>query len=146
MKKLALTTALICSLSLVVSPSSHAAFGLSACEKVKKQVLSLEKKELVETRKVSSIVGQYAWKFTDQENSINYSKMKKFDAFEYQLFKYMYNNQKCFTLSQKDFINQGYNYAKSLNDDFYYNATWDISRTSIYKYTYSGNLVSIYDE
>jgi hypothetical protein len=146
MKKMVLTTALICSLSLVVSPSSHAAFGLSACEKVKKQVLSLEKAEISESKKVSSIAGQYAWKFNDQENSVNYSKMKKYVAFEYELYKYMYNNQKCFTLSQKDFINQGYKSAKEWNDDYYYNANWDTRRTSIYRYPYGGNLTSIYNQ
>lgn len=127
-----------------------AAFGLSKCEKVKKQILSYEKKEIVLNRQVSSFAGQLAYQFSLSQNKSNYLKMKNYASFELTYLKYAYNNAKCFTRSQNEFINYSYKYAQDIQNLFistpYFLDAWQ-NGTMLFKYPYgNGPLISIYSQ
>jgi hypothetical protein len=132
-----------------MAPAS-AVFGLSKCEKVKKQILSYEKKEAALNREVSSFAGQLAWQFTISQNRSNYLKMKNYAAFELTYLRYAYNNSKCFTRSQNEFISASYKYAQGIQNMFistpYFLDAWQSGRM-LFTYPYgSGPLISLYNK
>ena len=136
-------------LSSSMAPAS-AVFGLSQCEKVKKQILSYEKQEVALNRGVSSFAGQLAYNFTINQNRSNYLKMKNFASFELTYLRYAYNNSKCFTRSQNEFINSSYKYAQDIQNMFistpYFLDAWQSGRM-LFTYPYGkGPLVSIYSK
>jgi hypothetical protein len=148
-RKLASAVVVFGLLASSVTPAS-AVFGLSKCEKVKKQILSYEKKELSLSRTVSSFAGQPAYKFTISQNKSNYLKMKKYVAFEFVYIRFAYNNSKCFTKSQNEFINASYKYNSELQTMFETNPYFlDAWQKMIMGFTYpygSGGVVSLYSK
>ena len=136
--------------SMASIPPASALFGLSQCEKVKKKILSYEKQKVALSRGVSSFAGQLAYKFTINQNRSNYLKMKNFASFELTYLRYAYNNSKCFTRSQNEFINSSYKYAQDIQNMFistpYFLDAWQSGRM-LFTYPYGkGPLVSIYSK
>ena len=144
------STALVIGLLLSSIAPASAVFGQSQCEKVKKQILSYERKEVVLNRGVSSFAGQLAYKFTMNQNRSNYLKMKNFASFELTYLRYAYNNAKCFTRSQNEFISSSYKYAQEIQNMFtstpYFLDAWQSNRI-LFTYPYGNkSLVSIYNK
>ena len=127
---------------------ANAVFGLSKCEKVKKQILSYEKREITLSRQVSPFAGQLANKFTLSQNRSNYLKMKEYINFEFTYLKYAYNNSKCFTRSQNEFIDSSYRNVEQLKYAYdstpYFLDAWQSNRM-LFTYPFgNGSLISIY--
>jgi hypothetical protein len=101
MKRIVLSVCLILGMTVPMATPAHAIFGLSACEKVKKQVLDYE----------SQINGIAKYWFSFKGKNIPSSLVPKFSKQVFgsndlvqQLTKLAYNNPKCFTRTQNEEI------------------------------------------
>jgi hypothetical protein len=136
--------------SLASMTPANAIFGLSKCEKVKKQIISYEKREVTLSRQVSPFAGQLASKFTLTQNRSYFLKMKEYINFEFTYLKYAYNNSKCFTRSQNEFIDSAYKIAAELKYAYdstpYFLDAWQSNRM-LFTYPFGNDsLVSIYSK
>ena len=98
-----LSICLVLGLIMPLSTPAHAIFGLSTCEKVKKQVLSLEEKINQTSNfwwkyKDKALPESLVTKFINQQNPQNDYVMKR--------TKIVYNNPKCFTRTQNEKISE----------------------------------------
>ena len=102
MKKLSFFLTLLMSLSFsVVSVNSaNAVFGLSKCEKFKKQILNYEKQYNVMTYELYGYKNQLLLK---EEVRNSYDGLKRSNLLP-QMWKLAYNNQNCLTNTQKDYL------------------------------------------
>ena len=146
-RKLASALVVIGLLGSSMAPAD-AALGLSKCEKVKKQVLKYEKTEVSLKKTISPFAGKSNMIFSIAQNKSYYSTMKKFVAFEVTYLQYMYNNSKCFTRSQNEFIDQAYKYGKQQQNNFnttpYYFDEFQ-NAGLLWSYPYNGDpVISVY--
>jgi len=102
MKRVLVSFLLALGLSVPISIPAHAIFGLSTCEKVKKQVVTVEK----QINSNSDFWNRYIGK-TLPDNQITKFEFQKNPANDLmlKLTKISYNNPKCFTRTQNDEIN-----------------------------------------
>lgn len=102
MKRITLLLFLVTGLTLSVASPAQAIFGLSTCEKVKKQVLQYESK----INAVADYWNRYLKKEVPSglEDRLIFQVEK--DKLIYELNKIQYNNPKCFTRTQNEWINQ----------------------------------------
>jgi len=101
MKKLSsLTLVMSLSLSCVNVNSVNAAFGLSKCEKFKKQIVNYEQQYNLMT---SELYGYKNQLLLDGKVRISYDKFKQSNLLP-QIWKLAYNNQNCLTNTQKDYL------------------------------------------
>jgi hypothetical protein len=91
-----------------LTPPANAIFGLSVCEKVKKQVLDYERKINAAPKKYSTYVANLPGTFEKPSVPLKFEKefidYRKFNWVG-ELVKITYNNPKCFTRTQKVEIN-----------------------------------------
>lgn len=102
MKKLPLTLTLVMSLSFscVSFNSANAVFGLSKCEKFKKQIVKYEQQYNLLTSELYGFKNQL---LIDGKVRISYDKLKQSNLIP-QIWKLAYNNQNCLTNTQKDYL------------------------------------------
>lgn len=97
-KSIFLATSIL--LSLMVFPTSaHAVFGLSKCEKFKKEITSYEKK----WNGLANSLFAYKGQLLKGRAKTIYTQMEKSDIL-FQIWKSAYNNKSCLTNTQKDII------------------------------------------
>jgi hypothetical protein len=116
---LSITTVLVVGLSVFPISQSSAIFGLSTCEKVKKEVTNIEKNINSKLYYLSGFEGKVLrGKSLSVYNSVINSN------FMNELWKIGYNNPKCFTNTQKLIIKQLPSTSKDeliwINKDFKY--------------------------
>lgn len=142
---------LVSLLFLFIFPEpSSAVFGLSKCERVLKQVKKYESQEVAENRKIQPFAGRYYADFPLEQNRTHYATMRKFVDFEIQMMRFAYNNKKCFSRSQREFIDENYEYVKQLKD-FYDSNPFFLEHMqnprSLRRYPFGpGPTVSIFDQ
>jgi len=112
MKRLIFSLLLILGISASVTPPAQAIFGLSTCEKVKKQVLSYEG----QVNAISDYWRQYKGKnILAFRNEFDKQSDPKNDVV-LRLTKIQFNNPNCFTRTQNEEINA----RKAATWDFFY--------------------------
>ena len=101
---------LVISLNNFATVPAQAVFGLGTCEKIKKEITTLEKKVNAEILYWNSHTGE----IMDQEML---SRREAFESkrFPYQIWKTAYNNPKCFTRTQNIEIKRRTEYDAKYN-------------------------------
>jgi hypothetical protein len=141
-KKLTSALIVVGLLASSMAPAS-AVFGLSKCEKVKKQILNYEKQERVLAVRWAPANGQLHNNFTLSQNRNFFNLHKSIVNLEVKIFTLEKNNPKCFTITQNEFITKVYPYWKEWENYYKFNRTYiynermynvwsDISWGSIY--------------
>ena len=87
---------------------ANAIFGLSKCEKVKKQVLAYESQEKALAQKWGPANGQLHSRFTLMQNQFFFSLHKSIVNLEVKMYTIEKNNPSCFTITQNEYINKVY--------------------------------------
>jgi len=134
-RKLASALLVIGLLASTMAPAS-ALFGLSNCEKVKKQILAYEKieKPMVDSWNMKAGDYPYMW---SQKAQLSFSR-KWVDLVEIEMKMYTLemNNLKCFTTTQKMYIKENYSAWKDLKNiiKFYTYPSYGINSEGKYSY------------
>jgi hypothetical protein len=87
---------------------ANAIFGLSACEKVKNQILSYEKQEKALAIKWAPANGKPHSDFSLSQNRYFFELHKSIVKLEVKMFTLEKNNPKCFTITQNELIAETY--------------------------------------
>ena len=98
-------------LSIIISifpsaSSSNAVFGLSKCEKFKKQLIALE----TQFNTMTSRLNSYQGKILTGKIKTDYENFRNSDLLQ-QMYKSSYNNNKCLTNTQNDYVKLLKNYS-----------------------------------
>lgn len=117
MKRIYLSFLLTIALFLPAPTNAHAVLGLSKCEKVKKEVISLEQKINVYINKYSKYWGYSVP--TNLVKEFEFANAEQND-FARKVFKVAYNNPKCFTRTQNSAIEQARKYGGTLSSYLHY--------------------------
>ena len=87
---------------------ANAVLGLSACEKVKKQVLSYEKTEKPLIKDWQNYVGDWIWDYPSDSRLKLQKRFVNIVNIEVKMYSLEINNPKCFTNSQNIYIKKIY--------------------------------------
>ena len=123
-KKKLISLLIFFAFSFQLTPPANAIFGLSTCEKVKKQILDYENRINAAARKYSAYVANVPLTFEKPNVPLRFEK----EFIEYrkanwagEIVKIAYNNPKCFTRTQRIEINL----RKKANWESSYFLTWN---------------------
>jgi hypothetical protein len=94
--------------SMASMAPANAIFGLSKCEKVKKQILSYEKQEKALAVKWAPANGRLHSDFSLSQNRYFFELHKSIVRLEVKMFTLEKNNPKCFTITQNELITETY--------------------------------------
>jgi hypothetical protein len=108
MKRVLLSCVLVLGLTVHISSPSHAIFGLSTCEKVKKQILAYEKIEKPLVSDWQNYAGDWIWDYSPKSQLEIQKKWIKIVNLEVKMYSLEINNPKCFTNSQNIYIKSVY--------------------------------------
>ena len=122
-RKLASAIVVMGLLASSMAPAS-AIFGLSKCEKVKRQILSYEKQEKPLAQKWVPANGQLHARFTLAQNKTFFNLYKSIVKLEVKMYTLEKNNPKCFTITQNEYINKVYPYWKERDNYYKFNPTY----------------------
>jgi hypothetical protein len=92
--------------SMASMAPANAIFGLSKCEKVKKQILSYEKQEKALAVKWAPANGRLHSDFSLSQNRYFFELHKSIVRLEVKMFTLEKNNPKCFTITQNELITE----------------------------------------
>ncbi len=126
MKRIVVSAFLVLGMTVPLATPAQAIFGLSTCEKVKKQVLAYEK----QINAISDFWQPYIGKALSQtlKNKLEFQQDAKNDVVV-KLIRLQFNNPKCFTRSQNEEINARKAYPWNFGHFVNYNIK------TVYKYT-----------
>ena len=108
MKRIVLSACLILGMTVPMATPAQAIFGLSACEKVKKQVLSLEKIEKPIIDKWNMKAGDNYSLWSVRMKQIFQQQWIELVNLEVKMYSLEMNNLKCFTNTQQIYIKKVY--------------------------------------
>ena len=126
-----------------ITPAS-AVFGLSTCEKVKKQILGYQKEEKVLSKKWEPANDKPHSDFSLSQNRYFFELHKSIVALEIKLFTLEKNNPKCFTITQNELITEVYPYWKKW-ETYYKNQRTYVYMPRMYQRWDNISWGSIYD-
>jgi hypothetical protein len=105
--KLASTVIVIGLFASSMAPA-NALFGLSTCEKVKKQILAFEKTEKPMIAEWGNYAGDWIWDYSQKSQLEIQKKWIKIVNLEVKMYSLEINHPKCFTNSQNIYIKSIY--------------------------------------
>ena len=94
-------------LSFIVAPS-QAFFGLGKCSNVKNQIKAWEKIEKPLINDWNQYSGRSTWEFSVNQQQGIAKKWIKIVNLEVKMYGLQKNNPKCFSITQREYTNQGY--------------------------------------
>ncbi len=108
MKRSLLSCVLVLGLTMPVSSPAHAIFGLSTCEKVKKQILAYEKIEKPLVKEWQNYAGDWIHSYSGESQLKIQQRWINLVNLEVKMYTLEINNPKCFTNSQNIYIKNVY--------------------------------------
>jgi hypothetical protein len=96
-----------CLLGSSLTPA-QAIFGLSKCEKVKKQILAYEKTEKPMIADWQNYSGEWIWNYSQESQRKIQKRWTNIVNLEVKMYSLEINNPKCFTNSQNIYIKKVY--------------------------------------
>ena len=106
-RKLASAIVVFGLLASSMTPAS-AVFGLSKCEKVKKQILAWQEIEKPMIKDWQNYAGDWIWSYPSESHRELQNRWKNIVNLEVKMYSLEINNPKCFTNSQNLYIKDVY--------------------------------------
>ena len=109
--------------SILATPS-NALFGLSKCEKVKKEILTKQVLEKKYVKDWNEYAGKYSIQFPWHVNAQIQKDWIRLVNLEVKMYSLAKNNPKCFSITQNEYAKKYYNYWKNeqMTNKFYPNS------------------------
>jgi hypothetical protein len=108
MKRALISLCLVLGMAVPFAAPSHAIFGLSKCEKVKKQILAYEKIEKPLVKDWQNYAGDWILSYSGESQLKIQQRWINLVNLEVKMYSLEINNPKCFTNSQNMYIKNAY--------------------------------------